>query len=96
MGGTCVAVGWWCGGPGEGWFCGAFMVGDGGHRLLSVAGGGTVKVARCTMALGFCGLWVGLWLRWLAFLAASVVLQRWPRLTDGVCWLLGQRALVDG
>ena len=37
-----------------------------------------------------CGLW------WLAFLAAGVVLQRWPRLTDGVCWLLGQRALVDG
>ena len=26
-----------------------------------------------------CGLW------WLAFLAAGVVLQRWPRLTDGVC-----------
>ena len=20
----------------------------------------------------------------------------WSRLTDGVCWLLGQRALVDG
>uniref|UniRef100_A0A7N2KXJ5 ABC1 atypical kinase-like domain-containing protein n=1 Tax=Quercus lobata TaxID=97700 RepID=A0A7N2KXJ5_QUELO len=27
---------------------------------------------------------------------AGVELQRWPRLTDGVCWLLGQRALVDG
>ena len=37
-----------------------------------------------------CGLW------WLAFLAAGVVLQRWPRLIDRVCWLLGQRALVDG
>ena len=37
-----------------------------------------------------CGLW------WLAFLATGVVLQRRPRLTDGVCWLLGQRALVDG
>ena len=45
MGGTCVAVGWLCGGPGEGWFCGGSIVGDGGHRLLSVAGGGTVKVA---------------------------------------------------
>ena len=74
MGGTCVAVGWLCGGPGEGWFCGGSMFGDGGHRLLSVAGGGTVKVARCTTALGFCGLWVGLWLWWLAFLAAGVVL----------------------
>nr|POE81732.1 hypothetical protein CFP56_19932 [Quercus suber] len=90
MGGTCVAIGWWCGGPGEGWFCNGSMFGDGGHRLLTVAGGGTVKVVRCTTALGFCGLW------WLAFLVVGVVLQRWPRLTDGVCWLLGQRALADG
>ena len=49
MGGTCVVVGWWCGGPSEGWFCGGSMVGDGGHRLLSVAVGGIVKVARCTI-----------------------------------------------
>ena len=42
-------------------------------------------------------LWVvgGLWLWWLAFLVAGVMLQQWPRLTDGVCWLLCQRALVD-
>ena len=51
------------------------MVGNRGHRLLSVAGSGTMKVARCTTALGFYGLWVGLWLWWLAFLAAGVVLQ---------------------
>ena len=35
----------WCGGPGEGWFCGGSRVGDGGHRLLLVVGGGTMKVA---------------------------------------------------
>ena len=49
MGGTCVAVGWWCGGPSEGWFCDGSMVGDGGHRLLSVVVGGIVKVAGCTI-----------------------------------------------
>ena len=26
MGGTCVAVGWWCGGPSEDWFCDGSMV----------------------------------------------------------------------
>ena len=26
MGGACVAVGWWCHGPGEGWFCGGSMI----------------------------------------------------------------------
>ena len=56
MGGTCVAVGWWCGGPGEGWFCGGSMVGNGGHRLLSVAVGGTVKVERCM---------IGTWVLWV-------------------------------
>ena len=32
------------------------MVGNGGHRLLSVAVGGTVKVERCT---------IGTWVLWV-------------------------------
>lgn len=56
------------------------MVGDGGHRLLSVVVGGTVKVARCTIGTSFSSLVKNSWVSSEAISSSSSSMSRFQHL----------------